>query len=490
LNYVKKIGDHKLTGLLGVEYRSDTQEYVYSAVSSFPTPQFFTANSASTNLGFGGLWTGFKRASAFGKLDYNFKSKYFASFVNRYDGSSRFGTEKYGWFPAASVAWAVNEEAFLKDNEYISALKARLSYGVTGNDAIGNFSSLNLFGAGNNYNDLPGFGPSQLGTAALRWEKTTSYNAGLDLSFLDGRITSTVEYFVKNTSDLLLNRPLPGVSGFTAITDNIGKLQNKGWEFEVSSTNLDMENGFVWTTSFNFSKINNYVKKLNGDDQVLPGNQSVRVGEPLTTSFNYQYIGVNPATGRPMWYDKNNNITYRPVIADARVVGDGFAEMFGGLTNTLSYKGVELSFTFQYEFGRMAYNDQNAFLMENIARFNGLKDYYDRRWQKPGDITDVPRVLNTTSEVLGSSNLTGTRTYQDASYIRLKTTSLSYTLPKEMLSKVKLTNVRVYVQALNLLTFTKWEGYDPEFVALSTTAGNAGVIPQSRKYTFGVQIGF
>jgi hypothetical protein len=138
----------------------------------------------------------------------------------------------------------------------------------------------------------------------------------------------------------------------------------------------------------------------------------------------------------------------------------------------------------------MAYNVQNQFLMENIARFNGLKDYYDRRWQKPGDITDVPRVLNTTSEVLGSSNLTGTRTYQDASYIRLKTTSLSYTLPKEMLSKVKLTNVRVYVQALNLLTFTKWEGYDPEFVALSTTAGNAGVIPQSRKYTFGVQIGF
>lgn len=499
LNFNKTFNSiHRITAMGGVEYRMDTREGSDMTGIGFPTPQFRTINSAATPEDVSGFWTGFSRASALGRVNYDLKGRYFVSVTGRYDGSSRFGANNlYGFFPAVSAAWLITEESFLKNNKIVSNLKLRASVGITGNDDIGNFSSRGLYGGGNNYNNIAGIAPTSLANPNLRWERNVSTNFGIDFGFLNNRISGSVEVYRRDSKDLLLNRPIPGTSGFAVpsnlnpnITTNAGELRNEGIEFEVKTTNFDAS-GFRWQTDFNFSITDNKILSLVDGLQVLPGNQGIRVGQPINALFLREYAGVNPATGRPMWYDINGNITYRPLDpADGRVLGKNFSNIFGGFTNTFSYKGLELSVFFQYEFGRKAINNQNQFMMENGGRlFNGLTDIYERRWQKPGDITDVPRPIENNAELGSIGTTSGSRVLQDASYIRLKQVTLSYSLPENLLSKVRLSNVRIYGQAFNLLTWTKWEGLDPEFVSLGGN-GNNGVIPQARKFTVGVQIGF
>jgi len=498
LNYNKTFNKlHQVAAVAGVEYRSDIREDISLSGIGVPTFQFNTANSTATPEATGGLWTGYKRAGAFGKVDYAFNKKYFASITLRYDGSSRFGeNNQYGIFPGVSAGWMISEEAFLKNIAAISQLKLRASYGQTGNDQIGNFDSRGLYGApGLTYNGLAGIAPSALGNSALRWEKNSTIDLGLDYGFFAGRIFGSVGVFQKTTSDLLLDRPLPQTSGFSSITSNIGEVVNKGFEAEISTVNVNYKD-FKWTTSFNITLLDNKVTKLNAADTVLPGNPRVRLNQPLGTNFTTRYAGVNPATGRAMWYDNTGNITYTPrTPTDQFVNGADLSTMFGGLTNTFSYKGLELSVFFQYDYGRTAFNGQNAFMSENGGRlFNSLLDIYERRWLKPGDVTDVPRPFDGNVEVRGASYTGGSRFLEDASYIRLKQLSLSYMLPTTLISKAKLSSVRVYGTALNLLTFTKWGGIDPEFVSLANPGGaannNTGVVPQTRSYTLGIQIGF
>jgi len=490
LNFRKTFSEvHKISGLLGTEYRDDTEQGNSMTAQGFPTPQFRTINAAATPLSTGGFWTGFRRSSFFGKIGYDFDGRYVVSFTGRYDGSSRFGANnRFGFFPAVGAAWNVNEEAFLKENKYISSLKLRASYGVTGRDDIGNFPSLGLYGA-SGYLGLGGIQTSSLENPDLKWERNVAANFGIDFGFFDDRIAGSFEIYRNDSEDLLLNRAVPATSGYLSYTQNVGKVRNEGMEFEVSTVNVDM-GGFKWVTNFNVAFVGNKVLQLVGADTVLPGNNSIRVGHPIGAIFDAQYAGVNPATGRPMWYDNNNNPTY--VVrnpTDLRVLGKNFADTYGGLTNTFSYKGLELSVFFQYEFGRLDYNNQNRFMMENGGRlFNSLQQYYDQRWQKPGDMTSVPRPFDGNAETRGSGNITG-RGIQDGSYIRLKQLTFAYNVPNNLTEKFKINNVKFYAQAYNLYTWTKWEGFDPEFVSLGG-AGNNGVIPQPRKVTVGIQFGF
>lgn len=493
LNYARTFAqNHKITGLLGVEYRSDVRESFNQVNITFPTSQFRTPQTGATPETVTGFWTGYKRAGAFGKINYDFKSKYLFSFTARYDGSSRFGANnKYGFFPAVSAGWLMSEENFIKDNaSWVDEIKLRASYGQTGNDQIGNFDALGLVGGGFNYAGAAGIAPTQLANPNLRWERLSTSNVGLDLSFFNRRVGTTIEYFNRKSTDLLLNQPVAWTAGYSDISTNVGEMVNKGWEFSLNTVNLQIGN-FSWRTNFNITLLENRVTKLAGADTVLPGNLTIRTGHPINVVFTAEYAGVNPATGRPMWYDANGNITYLPRNpADFKVLGaSNLATTFGGLTNTFAYKGLELSVFFQYEYGRRVFNNQTAFLSELGGRlFNTLQDVFDRRWTTPGQITDVPRPFNGNTEVRSNGLAFGSRFWEDASYIRLKQLSLSYNLPQSLVSKAKMSNVRLYAQAINLLTFTKWTGYDPEF--LDTGAGNNGVVPQSRNYTFGVQIGF
>ncbi len=498
LNYTKTFAEkHSINALVGAEFREEIYQGINFSADQFPTPDFQYANSAANPVSIGGFWTSFRRLGTFANVKYDFAKKYILSGTVRYDGSSRFGiNNRWGWFPSVSAAWVISEENFLKNSNVISDLKLRASWGQTGNDQIGNFASRGLYGSGGQYNGQGVIAPSNLSNPDLRWEKNETANIALDFGFLRNRIQGSVDYFVRTSKDLLLDRPLPITNGFGAITQNVGELQNRGVGFNLNTINVDSKGGFKWTTNFNITFIRNEVTKLFDDLQVLPGNTGIRVGHPLGTIFTTEYIGVNPATGRPMFRDRNGNIVYQPVFAnDARVVGDGFAEWYGGFTNVLSYKGFELSAFFQYEFGRQAFNTLGSFFSENGGRqFNGDTRIFEDRWMVPGQMTYVPRPFNGNTEPGGVSHLAGSRTVADASYIRLKQLTLAYTFQPDALERMKLSNVRIYVQAINLLTFTKWPGFDPEFTDITNlnnlTGGNNNAVPQSRQYTIGLQFGF
>ncbi len=294
--------------------------------------------------------------------------------------------------------------------------------------------------------------------------------------------------------DLLLDQSVPQTSGFNNITKNSGEVKNEGFEFEVKTINLDV-NGFRWETGYNLTLLRNEVVSLFDGLAILPGNLNIRVGYPIGTNTGNPYAGVNPANGRPMHYDINGNITYLRLAADIVPLGhQDFSNMYGGFTNTFSYKGLELSVFFQYDYGRTVGNIQN-FRMADLGGVlrNSNARFFDERWTTPGQITSVPRPADNRSENAGriSSYQTLTRFYEDASFIRLKQLTLAYSIPQGWLTKYKLNNVRVYAQAINLLTWTKWTGYDPEFRDVSTNnAGNEGIVPQTKNFTFGLQVGF
>ncbi|MFN3316621.1 MAG: hypothetical protein ACK40K_07400 [Raineya sp.] len=321
----------------------------------------------------------------------------------------------------------------------------------------------------------------------MSWEINETANVAVDFGMFKNRVQGSVDAFIRTTKDLLLNRPLPITNGFGAVTQNVGEVQNRGIGFNIRTINLDTKDGFRWVTDFNITFIRNEVTRLFDDNKVLPGNLGVRVGHPIGTIFTTEYIGVNPASGRPIFRYRNGNIIYQPIFAnDARVVGDGFAEWYGGFTNTFSYKGFELSAFFQYEFGKDGINSLGSFFSENGGRpFNSDLRLFEDRWQVPGQMTYVPRPYNGHTEPGGASQVGGSRTVGDASYIRLKQLTLAYTFQPNALERIKLSNVRVYAQAINLLTFTKWQGLDPEFVGR-----NNNIVPQSRQYTIGLQFGF
>jgi len=500
LNYNRTFLDkHAIGALLGAEYRSDVRDGISLQAENVPTPAFIYASSATNPISTGGFWTGFRKNALFGNLKYEYSGKYVLNLIGRYDGSSRFGTQtRYGFFPSAAASWLISEEVFLKDNPVVNLLKFRASYGSTGNDQIGNFPSLGRFGGGFGYNGQAGMAPTQLANPNLRWERNVTTNLGLDFGFFNNRVSGAIDVFNRDSRDLLLFKPVPFVNGYADVAENVGAVRNRGFEFELNTVNLNV-NGFKWETNFNFSYIKSEVTKLfdgirplaTPDSLIaLPGNTSVILGKPLGAIFTSVYAGVNPATGRAMWYDANGNITYLPRNpADFRYMGSNIPTTFGGLTNTFSYKGVDVSVLFQYEFGRREFNGQGSFLSENGGRlFNSLTEVYNRRWQKPGDITDIPRPYNGNAELRGASNLSGTRTLEDASYIRFKQLDLGYTLPSAMVKRAGMSRVRVYAQGVNLFTWSKWTGYDSEFINLG--AGNNGVVPISRVFTFGVQVGF
>jgi TonB-dependent starch-binding outer membrane protein SusC len=492
INYAKEIDKHNFGALAGVEYRNEVFVGEGFNAAGFPSPEFSTASASAEPSSISGFWTGVKRAGAFSNLRYGFANRYLFNFIVRYDGSSRFGdNNKWGVFPSVSTKWNISEEAFLKNSKFVTDLGLRVSFGSTGNDNIGNFASRRLYGLGGVYQGNSGIGPSSLGNPNLKWEKNQTLNVGLDYGFFNGKIKGAVEVYQRLSKDLLLNRSLPATNGFGSILENVGEVENRGLEFEINTTNISTRS-FTWETSFNISFQQNKVTKLASGDTVLAGDLSIRVGYPLFTNIGVPYAGVNPANGRPMWLDLANNPIYLVRAIDQRPLGHSqLPWSFGGLNNKFSFKGLELDVFFQYDLGRTLPNTQEFRLADNGAVLrNGLKYYWDNRWTTPGQITDVPKPANNRTEISGrvASYQSLSRFYQDGSYVRLKQISLSYSLPTSLLNKAHMKSVKLYVQGVNLRTWTKWTGFDPEFVNLNGSS-NQGVIPISRNFTFGAQVG-
>jgi len=490
LNFNFNVNDkHKIDGLVGYEYRKENQEGIGATAEGFPTFQFTTLNTAATPLTTSEFFTGYRRQSLFSNLNYNYDGKYILSGIMRYDGSSRFGENyRYGVFPSIRAAWNIDEENFLRNSNFVNSLRFRASYGITGNDQIGNFDGLGLYGAASPYSSSPGITFSQLANPELRWEKNKTTNLGLDFAFANNRLFGSVEAYDKVTAELLLSQPVQFSTGFSSITRNVGEIQNRGIELTLGYQPVKSQTpgGLNWTSTFVFTYNQNRVKKLYGGLQELPGSPSTRVGRELGSVFTQKYAGVNAATGRPMWYDSLGNITYQPQAKDRVYLGNGSQpDFWGGWTNNFTYKGFTLDIFFQYEYGKMDADGQVGFMIENIARLNALQDIYDNRWTSPGQITWYPRMNVNGAESKGSSALSGSRQFFKADYIRLKNITLSYDLNPEVTRRLKINQARFYVQGTNLWTYADWFSYDIEFVGNST-----GIIPQTRNFTAGIQIGF
>jgi TonB-linked SusC/RagA family outer membrane protein len=490
LNFLKTFGAKStVDALLGYEYRQEGNASITATGDGFPTFQFTSLQNAANPVSVGEFFTGFKRNAVFGNLNYNYDSKYIIGGVIRYDGSSRFGKgNRYGTFAGIKAAWNVDQERFMsKMSNTISTLRIRASYGTLGNDQIGNFDGLGLYGGAGVYNGTSGIAYNQLENRDLKWESTAISNLGVDFGLFNNRINGSVEVYKKLTSGVLLTQPLQSTTGFGGIAANVGKTQNKGVELTLNVMPLKAKQagGFEWNVNFVFAYNKQEVKELYGGLKILPSNNGIQVGQPINVLFTTKYAGVNPATGRAMFYDTLGNYTYLTAAKDRVLLGPtGLAPYNGGLTNTFSFKGFTLDASFNYEYGRFASDGQVNFLRESTGRINLLKEIYDDRWTTPGQLTEVPR-FNLATEAKSSASGGGNRTWFKADYIRLRNVTLSYDFNAQTIKKLKLNSVRFYVQGTNLFTYSDWYSYDIEFVGEAT-----GIIPQSKNVTVGLQVGF
>ncbi|AWO00565.1 SusC/RagA family TonB-linked outer membrane protein [Chitinophaga alhagiae] len=493
LNYQRQFNNaHNLSVLMGAEYRSDVSEYASARGEGFATYQLRTMQSAAVAASSTGSWTGFRRLGFFTQANYDFRKKYMLSATLRYDGSSRFGTDnQMGLFPAISAGWDVARESFMEDHTWVDQLKLRIGYGETGNDQINNVSSRGFYQGGGVYNGKAGLRLMTMANTKLGWERNVTLNLGTDFSLLKGRIAGAVEVYRRASKDLLLNRPVPWLSGFDNIDDNVGEVVNKGLEIELNTVNVKSTH-FSWNTSFNISFLHNEVTQLYDGLQSI--SNTIRVGHPLKTYFRPRYAGVNSANGRPMWYDINGNITYLPVAADNVSTEKGaLSDYFGGLTNTFRYKGFELNTMFHFDMGRYLVNQMNAVWYNhhgNTVGSNTLLRLYENRWTTPGQVTSIPRLIHGGAETNSAAQHTAsTRFLEDASFIRLREVTLAYRFQPALLKRIHLSSARIYFTAVNLHTWTEWTGYDPEIALTGTVENNTGIIPQTRSFTAGIQVG-
>jgi TonB-dependent starch-binding outer membrane protein SusC len=479
---------HRLDGLVGFEYRSEANEGISASGDGFPTFQFTTLNTAANAVSVGEFWSGFRRTGLFATANYNFDSRYILSGTLRYDGSSRFGeNNKFGIFPSVKFAWNISNEKFLERAQWLSNLRLRLSWGQTGNDQIGNFDALGLYSGGLVYNNASGITFNQFPNPDLAWEVAQMTNIGVDFGFFDNRLNGSIELYQKLNKSNLLDQQVQWTTGLSSFTQNVGELENKGIELTLGGDIIKSPraDGLKWNVNFVFAYNDNRVRKLYNNLKEIPGDPGTRVGRRLGSIFTQQYAGVNPATGRPMWYDTLGNLTYQVLARDRVYIGDVQPEYSGGLNNTISYAGFTLDVFFQYEYGRLAQDQQVNFLIENISRLNAVQDVYAKRWTTPGQVTSFPRQNSVGAESKGSGALSGSRTWFKADYIRLKNVTLSYDLPNSINNRLRLSAARLYVQATNIWTYSDWYGYDVEFLGTGL-----GIIPQGKNVTVGLQLGF
>lgn len=489
LNYKTKLGNHKLEFLTGYSFESYEYRSSFIRGQDFADDNLEYINSAATIVSASADATDSGLSSFFGRANYNYKDKYLFDISGRFDSSTKFGSNnRTGFFPAASLAWRVSQEDFMKNVEFISDLKLRASYGLTGNDDIQPFLFSELYGT-TSYGGQPAIYPSNIPNPDLKWESTAQLNLGLNIGFFNERLSLTADYYNKQTNDLLLSRPIPTNSGFSSITENIGKVENKGIEISISSQNFVGE--FSWNTQFNISGNRNKVLELYNDqpiDDIGRGGNRIMVGQPIGVFYSYKSLGVDPSTGDIVFADTNFDGAI--TSEDRTIVGNPNPDFIGGLTNNFKYKGFDLSLFLQWSSGNDVFHGSRLFLESLQGGDNQLEDVI-RRWQQPGDITDIPRA--TLDPVAAAQNKrVSSRFIEDGSYLRIKNLTFGYTLDKEMMSDNMFESIRFYFSVQNLLTFTNYSGLDPEVNYLGDSNSVIGTdfftYPQAQTFTLGVNL--
>lgn len=496
-------GKHSVNAVAGVTYQTSNFESVFASATGFPGNSIRRISAGAVKTDASSSGTSWGLVSYLARANYSFKDKYIIQGSVRVDGSSRFGANnRYATFPAASVAWRISEEGFMKKAEFISDLKLRASYGLTGNQEIGNFASLGLFGVGA-YIQTGSLAPTQLANADLTWETAESYNLGLDLGLFSNRLTLNVDAYRRNTKELLLGQPLVGSSGFLSIQKNIGAVSNEGLEIGLGAVIVDGKS-FKWDANFNVAMNKNKIDKLSGGIPFASGFASwVQQGESLgafrgyvvdrifqtqaeITAAPFQSSATRP--GDIKWVDLNGDNVINAL--DQTIIGQGLPTYFGGFTNNLKYKNFDLSFFIQFSGGNEIYNNTRAF-SEGMNGVFGQTTGVLNRWTPTNTNTNMPRAVWGDP---ANNRRVSDRWLEDGDFARLKNASIGYTFSPSLVKRLKLSSLRVYASGQNLITWTKYSGFDPEVSTFSDTNTAPGTdfltFPQARTYTFGINVGF
>ncbi|MEM6842214.1 MAG: TonB-dependent receptor [Bacteroidota bacterium] len=530
LTYSKEFGIHNLTVMGGYSYQVSREEDWGGRSQSFPTDAglYWNLGAGSVFQRPGSEFSEWELASWYGRVNYSLNDKYLITLNARYDGSSVFSDgNKWAFFPSGAFAWNMGDEGFMQNIEPISFWKWRVSYGVTGNRAINPYQTLAALRAIDvlaieNGTPVNAITIDNVANENLSWESTTQLDIGVDIGLFNDRINLNMDYYRMVTDDLLFRVPLPEYSGFGSQLKNIGKVENRGFELTLNSRNISGE--FIWDMGFNVSANRNQILELPDGNEILyrsgPGHmvglgdtQILREGEPVGVFYGWIYDGVyqegddfiegggfeQEAGGERFRdidsRDENGELTGVPDGQlnndDRTVIGDPNPDFIWGFNNDFRWKGFDLNVFFQASQGNEIFNYTLMELDLMAGRNNATTAALDR-WTPTNTNTDIPKASG------GRARRASTRWIQDGSFIRLKNLALGYNIPQVVLDRLNIRKLRVYVSAQNLLTFTDYEGYDPEVNYRSSGATNSNrnlgldyaSYPNAKSYTFGINLGF
>jgi len=517
LSYMLEINKHKVSAIVGYSMQESKNFNFNAAASGGPSDLINTMNASTNKDKIYSYKTGWGLNSFFARANYSFASKYMIGASIRNDGSSRFGSNnRYALFPAGSIAWRLSEENFMKGFTFLSDLKIRGSIGRTGNQNIGNYAAQGTYTTGANYAGQAGVRVGGIPAADLTWESTDQYDVGMDISLFENRLSFALDYYIKRTDGLLFNMPLPGYTGFGSYLTNLGEIENKGFEFSIDGVIMNRDD-FNWTAGMNMSFNKNKVISLPNHTPIITSVAATESGFPINGTFKTQegspigeffglkwqgvyptdeaakehvssIMGQEPVGGSIKFEDYNGD--GKIDNNDRQIIGSPHPKFFGGFNTNISYKQFDLGMQFSFMYGNKVFN-QMRFLSGRGFCYDAARVERVSAWSKPGDITDEHKVLTSTDN---RDNQFNSKYIENGSYLRLNNLSIGYTLPKEIVSKLRFSNLRVYLSAQNLFTITKYTGLDPEINGKSdnihTQGVDNGVVPQVSTYSVGLSVQF
>ncbi|MEO9022385.1 MAG: SusC/RagA family TonB-linked outer membrane protein [Ginsengibacter sp.] len=522
---------HSIDGVIGQSFESSIENTSSIYGRGFLNDQILSISAASKRGLSSALGQQWALASYFGRMNYAFERKYLLGVTYRLDGSSKFAANhRYVGFPSFSLGWIANQESFLKNIKAIDQLKFRGSIGFTGSDGgggyYGNQGQYELTTYSPNYGDLGEISVSQPNNPNLKWERTKTFDVGMDLSLWRSRLNITVDYYRKQINNAILPSGIPAYMGFSTQVQNLADLNNHGLELTVNSVNINSED-FQWTTNLNISRSRNIIEKLHKVDPTnlaaqieLNGGRFWLQGYSATQFFLYNWGGVDPANGNPVWVDKSGNKIETPFsqttpysdksgyYAQRMAQGDALPKFFGGFGNTFTWKGVALDAFFSFSYGNKIFNGSKAALYNYgqsslfNAQVNNLSPDLLNYWKTPGQNTDIPALINASNYYAAGYGSTFdytlgrdiSRFLEDASFIKLRTLTLAYDFNKATLGNLRYINsLKVFAESDNVFIITKYSGIDPEVSAYGSSSLNAGydelTMPAARTYRIGIKLG-
>ena len=495
VTYDKTIGEHHFNILAGQEAYSYRYDELSASRTKMALPDMPELVVGSQLTGGSGYRIDYALAGYFTQLLYDYQSKYFFSASYRRDGSSRFAPEtRWGNFWSLGASWRIDRENFMiSTSDWLSALTLKASYGAQGNDNLGTYyASKGLYAIVSNLGENA-LVSDRIATPKLKWETNLNFNVGIDFSLWNNRVSGSFDFFQRRSKDLLYSRPVAPSLGYKSVDENVGALKNTGIELSLNGTLINTQD-FIWKLGLNLTHYKNEVTELPLKDMPPSGVNKLAVGRSVYDFYTKEWAGVDPENGNPLWYmdilDKDDNVVGRGTTSVYKDATDYFVnksslpKVYGGFNTSFSYKGVELSAIFAYSVGGYIMNRDITMILHNgSSAGRAWSKEILNRWTPENRYTDVPALATTTNNWTSYS----TRFLQNNSYMRLKNLTLSYTLPKQLVSKASLSNVQVFVQSDNLFTIHRNQGLDPEQGITGLTYYR---YPAMRSFTGGINVTF